>query len=265
MPTGEVEVHVNNIIRVQKIFRHGVTVNEMGKRSYSTMVSTSKNDKCDENTTTALTSVECKHVKNNENLVQWFMNRKHTCGSLRIKDAGKNVALIGWVDKKQAKFVHLMDGYGSMQILIEDETFKTKLNAAGDHDLVLINGRVLARPQTHITHNSPTGDIELYADDIVILDANTAYDNTNTKSSTKIESDEGSQPDVNQFTCRTHNCDELRDTDIGKEVTICGWMEYSRMNRFFTLRDGYGHTQIIIPEHVSFFFYFKFDFVRKPK
>lgn len=252
MPTGEVEVHVNNIIRVQKIFRHGVTVNEMGKRSYSTMASTSRNEKCDENTVTALTSIECKHVKNNENLVQWFMHRKYTCGSLRIKDAGKNVALVGWVDKKQAKFVHLMDGYGSIQILIEDETFKTKLDIAGEHDLVLINGRVLARPQTHITHNSPTGDIELYADNIVIIDANSVHDSTD-KNSTKSASDKGILPDVNKFTCRTHTCGELRNTDIGKEVTICGWMEFSRMNKFFTLRDGYGHTQIIVPEQVSYF------------
>lgn len=244
MATGEVEVHVNNITRVQKIFHHGVRVNEMGKRSYSTMASTSKIEKCAENTVTALTSIECKHVKNNENLVQWFINRKHTCGSLRIKDAGKNVALVGWVDKKQAKFVHLMDGYGSMQILVEDETFKTKLDMAGDHDLVLINGRVLARPQTHITHNSPTGDIELYADNIMTIDANSIYNNTN-KCNT--------MSDVNKFTCRTHNCGELRDTDIGKEVTICGWMEFSRMDRFFTLRDGYGHTQIIVPEQVISF------------
>lgn len=250
MPTGEVEVHVNNIVRVQKMFHHGVTVNGMGKRSYSTMASTSNNGKCNENTLTAITSIECKHVKNNENLVQWFMNRKHTCGSLRIQDAGKNVALIGWVDKRQAKFVHLMDGYGSMQILIEDETNKIKLDTAGDHNLVLINGRVLARPQTHITHNSPTGDIELYADNIVIIDANSVHDDT-IQSSTKCGSDEGISPDVNKFTCRTHNCGQLRDTDIGKEVTICGWMEFSRMNRFFTLRDGYGHTQIIVPDQVS--------------
>lgn len=260
MATGEVEVHVNNIIRVQKIFRHGVTVNELGKRSYSTMAS--KNEKCDENTATALTSIECKHVKNNENLVQWFMNRKYTCGSLRIKDAGKNVALVGWVDKRQAKFVHLMDGYGSMQILIEDETLKAKLDTVGDHDLVLINGRVLARPHTHITHNSPTGDIELYADNIVIIDANSVNDNTN-KCSTKSASDERIRPDVNKFTYRTHNCSELRDTDIGKEVTICGWMEFSRMNRFFTLRDGYGHTQIIVPGQVRFLLENKCGLVRK--
>lgn len=263
MLTGEVEVHVNNIIRVQKLFRHGVTVNGMGKRSYSTMASTSKIQKSDENTATALTSIECKHVKNNENLVQWLMNRKYNCGSLRIKDAGKNVALVGWVDKKQAKFVHLMDGYGSMQILIEDETFKSKLDSAGDNDLILVNGRVLARPQTHITHNNPTGDIELYADNIVIIDANSVYDNTN-KNSTQTVSDEEILPNVNKFTCRTHNCGELRDTDIEKVVTICGWMEFSRMNRFFTLRDGYGHTQIIVPEQVSLF-WCKCDLGRKRK
>lgn len=63
---------------------------------------------------------------------------------------------------------------------------------------------------------------------------------------------------VNEFTYRSHNCGELRESDIGKEVTLCGWLEFSRMKRFFTLRDGYGHTQVLIPEHVSTF-HFKLE------
>lgn len=55
---------------------------------------------------------------------------------------------------------------------------------------------------------------------------------------------------VNEFSYRSHNCGELREPDIGKEVTLCGWLEFSRMNKFFTLRDGYGHTQVIIPNKV---------------
>lgn len=55
---------------------------------------------------------------------------------------------------------------------------------------------------------------------------------------------------MNEFTYRTHNCGELRAKDEGKEVTLCGWLEYSRMNRFFTLRDGYGRIQVLIPNEL---------------
>lgn len=41
---------------------------------------------------TAITSTECKHVNNEENLVQWFVNRTHTCESLRLRDAGQKVS-----------------------------------------------------------------------------------------------------------------------------------------------------------------------------
>uniref|UniRef100_A0A182JTW6 Aminoacyl-transfer RNA synthetases class-II family profile domain-containing protein n=1 Tax=Anopheles christyi TaxID=43041 RepID=A0A182JTW6_9DIPT len=35
---------------------------------------------------------------------------------------------------------------------------------------------------------------------------------------------------------------------VGEEVTLCGWLEFSRMNKFFTLRDGYGTVQALLPE-----------------
>lgn len=54
------------------------------------------------------------------------------------------------------------------------------------------------------------------------------------------------------YTYRTHNCDELNESHIGQDVVLCGWLGYSRLKKFFTLRDGYGHTQIIIPDEVFY-------------
>lgn len=50
---------------------------------------------------------------------------------------------------------------------------------------------------------------------------------------------------------RTHTCGELRITDKGKFVTLCGWMETIRTHggiSFMWLRDRYGITQIVFDE-----------------
>lgn len=70
-------------------------------------------------------------------------------------------------------------------------------------------------------------------------------------SSSPTESGEKKVSKENEFTYRTHTCDELRPSDEGKNVTLCGWLEFSRMKKFFTLRDGYGHTQILIPDELA--------------
>lgn len=57
--------------------------------------------------------------------------------------------------------------------------------------------------------------------------------------------------DVNSFIYRTHNCGQLRDEHIGQSVTLCGWLEYHRVGKFVILRDGYGRTQLIIPDEVK--------------
>ncbi len=47
---------------------------------------------------------------------------------------------------------------------------------------------------------------------------------------------------------RTHHCGELREADIGKTVTLCGWMnKYRNLGslHFIDLRDRYGITQFI--------------------
>ena len=52
------------------------------------------------------------------------------------------------------------------------------------------------------------------------------------------------------FQSRTHNCNELRLSDAGKNVTLCGWFEnirkVSKNLGFLVLRDFYGKTQVVI-------------------
>lgn len=53
---------------------------------------------------------------------------------------------------------------------------------------------------------------------------------------------------------RTHTCGELRTSDIGKEVILCGWIQKIRNKGgvlWIDLRDRYGITQLILEEGVS--------------
>lgn len=163
--------------------------------------------------------------------------------------------MVGWTDRKNSRFLHLCDGYGSTQILIESDELNVQINKVKVTDLLLVHGRVLARPQTHITHNNSTGEIELYAEVIKILDSKVPYQDVLAEIQMSVPEQIQHVPthdiDVNEFTYRSHNCGELREIDVGKVVTLCGWLEFSRMKRFFTLRDAYGQVQVLIPDKVS--------------
>ncbi|KAK2587580.1 hypothetical protein KPH14_003708 [Odynerus spinipes] len=53
---------------------------------------------------------------------------------------------------------------------------------------------------------------------------------------------------VNKYCLRSHTCGELTCKNVGSTVQLSGWIEYQRMNKFVTLRDSYGSTQLIISD-----------------
>lgn len=55
---------------------------------------------------------------------------------------------------------------------------------------------------------------------------------------------------ANRYVSRTHTCGELTLKNLGEVVKLSGWMEFKRMDKFITLRDSYGSTQLLIPDHV---------------
>ena len=54
-----------------------------------------------------------------------MQSRTHTCGQLRITDAGKTVQLSGWLENfrevgAELGFVVIRDFYGTTQVVVED-------------------------------------------------------------------------------------------------------------------------------------------------
>ncbi|XP_069837749.1 aspartate--tRNA ligase, mitochondrial [Dendropsophus ebraccatus] len=53
--------------------------------------------------------------------------------------------------------------------------------------------------------------------------------------------------DLSSFALRSHTCGELRPADVGREVTLCGWLQYQRHDLFLVLRDVHGLIQVVLP------------------
>ncbi|GAA4286026.1 aspartate--tRNA ligase [Georgenia daeguensis] len=100
------------------------------------------------------------------------MLRTHTAGSLRAGDIGQTVTLTGWVDRRRdhggVAFIDLRDASGISQVVIRDEDVAHELRA----EFVLqVTGEVSARPEGNANPNLPTGEIEVIANDVVVLNA----------------------------------------------------------------------------------------------
>jgi aspartyl-tRNA synthetase len=99
--------------------------------------------------------------------------RTHTCGALRLGDAGKTVRLSGWVHRKrdhgQLMFLDLRDHYGITQCVLDSAgaVFKTA-EALKLESVVTVTGTVVARSAETVNSGLGTGEIELQAAELTI-------------------------------------------------------------------------------------------------
>src|SRR5579875_1914417 len=92
--------------------------------------------------------------------------RTHTCGALRLSDAGKTARLSGWVHRKrdhgQLLFIDLRDHYGITQCVIDSSS---PLFATTDglrlESVITVTGTVVKRSPETINPKLPTGEVEL--------------------------------------------------------------------------------------------------------
>ena len=99
--------------------------------------------------------------------------RTHTCGALRLADAGKTARLSGWVHRKrdhgQLLFVDLRDHYGVTQTVIDVSSplFK-QADALKNESVVTLTGTVVKRSAETVNPKLPTGEIELQIAEITV-------------------------------------------------------------------------------------------------
>lgn len=104
------------------------------------------------------------------------MYRTHTCGELRLADAGREVTLAGWVQRTRKMggmtFIDLRDRYGITQLVV-DESASPALNEEagklGREYVVQAKGQVAERSSKN--NRIPTGEIEVQLHSIQVLNA----------------------------------------------------------------------------------------------
>jgi aspartyl-tRNA synthetase len=104
------------------------------------------------------------------------MLRTHTCGQLTANDIDKEVTLCGWVaarrDHGKLIFIDIRDRYGLTQVVFVPKDFadayKNAQNLRNEF-VILIRGKVNRRPQGTINPRLPTGEIEVLAQELEIL------------------------------------------------------------------------------------------------
>jgi aspartyl-tRNA synthetase len=102
--------------------------------------------------------------------------RSHHCGDLRKEDSGKEVTLCGWVSKRRDHggiiFIDLRDRHGIVQVVIDpahDAKDFHKAEAVRSEYCLQVTGFVRDRSAETINPNLPTGEIEVVAKELNIL------------------------------------------------------------------------------------------------
>ena len=101
-----------------------------------------------------------------------MQSRTHTCGELRLADAGKQVKIVGWMENVREvgsnfAFVVLRDFYGTTQVVIETEDMMAAIHDLNKESTISVEG--LVRERSSKNPKLPTGEIEVVPTKIEVL------------------------------------------------------------------------------------------------
>jgi aspartyl-tRNA synthetase len=104
------------------------------------------------------------------------LQRTHTCGQLRADDAGQQVVLMGWVNRRRDHgnliFLDLRDRSGVTQVVL-DKDLAPEGHAKAEHVrpeyVVAAKGTLRRRDANAINPKMPTGEVELVANELLVL------------------------------------------------------------------------------------------------
>ena len=98
------------------------------------------------------------------------------CGELRKEHIGETVTINGWVDRRRDHggviFLDVRDRSGIVQIVSDPQRTPDsyeQANALRNEYVVVLTGRVTQRPEESLNPRLPTGEVEIYADRIELL------------------------------------------------------------------------------------------------
>ena len=144
------------------------------------------------------------------------MYRSHTCGELRISNAGEKVTLAGWVQRARKlggmTFIDLRDRYGKTQIKC-DLSLSADVQALARglryEDVIQVTGIVEPRPEGLANPKLATGEIEVLAKELVVL---------NKSKTPPFEPDTAALP--NEELRLKHRFLDLRRPDLQKTIIM---------------------------------------------
>jgi aspartyl-tRNA synthetase len=104
------------------------------------------------------------------------LRRTHMCGALRASDAGKKAVLMGWVNRRRDHgnllFIDLRDRSGITQVVFNterDAAIHEKAEALRNEYVIAVTGTVKLRDANTVNPNMITGEVELVAEELRIL------------------------------------------------------------------------------------------------
>jgi aspartyl-tRNA synthetase len=98
------------------------------------------------------------------------------CGALRLSDSGQKATIMGWVNKRRDLgsiiFIDVRDRSGVTQVVFDaasNATLHAKAETLRNEYVVAVTGHVTKRDSATVNKNIPTGEVELVAEELRIL------------------------------------------------------------------------------------------------